>query len=366
MPGTGPPRNAIYVNGIAVSVQQPDGSTASIPYPYISSFSYTDAILGFLIPDPSGNGNLIGDGSVLPSDPSDPLGPYLQGAIAGFHNAGQNALVSVGGACGWVPDPTNCPYSTINYNAWEYYSNNVSQLVEQIVSFVQQYGFNGVDIDYEDDNGFVSPSPPYSGIQFLIDLTSQLAQALPPGQNIITHAPQTPYWDTNWNNAPYAQIWQAVGNQITWINNQFYDNPAYDQYASLQVQWYNTIAGIMGGARQLLLGVILDPGSDGYLPIDQLSSNVIAPLEATYGPGPMPSTAGTNFGGWFAWEWSLDTNWVWTNAVAPPPAENAAKLREQRGSLRVDDPLLANIIGAKLGSRARPHVPVRRSRAKSA
>jgi hypothetical protein len=108
MPGTALPRNVIYVNGFSVAVQQPDGSTANFPYPSISNFSYTDVILGFLIPDPSGNGNLIGDGSVLPgSDHNDPLGPYLQAAITGFQNAGQNALVSVGGPVdGYRTQPT--------------------------------------------------------------------------------------------------------------------------------------------------------------------------------------------------------------------------------------------------------------------
>jgi chitinase len=340
MLGTAPLRNVIYVNGLSVAVQQPDGSTAYFPYPWISNFSYTDVILGFLIPDPSGNGNLIGDGSVLPgSDPNDPLGPYLQAAITGFQNAGQNALVSVGGACGWVPNPTHCPHSSINYNAWQYYSNNVTQLANQIVSFVRQYGFSGVDIDYEDDNGFTGG---YNGIDFLSTLTSELAQALPPRQNIITHAPQTPYWDTKYHNAPYAQIWQQVGNQITWINNQFYHNPRYDRDAPTKIQWYNTVAGIMGGAQQLLVGALLDPGADGYLPVDQMTNNVINPLQGSYG---------SQFGGVMAWEWSLDANWAWSNAIAPPAS--AAETRDQRGSWSVNDPLVANIIRTKLGSRPR-------------
>jgi chitinase len=284
------------------------------------------------------------------SDPNDPLGPYLKAAITGFQNAGQNALVSVGGACGWVPDPTNCPNSTINYNAWQSYSNNVSQLVGQIVSFVQQYGFNGVDIDYEDDNGFTGG---YNGIAFLNSLTSQLAQALPPGQNIITHAPQTPYWDTNYNNAPYAQIWQQVGNQITWINNQFYDNSGYDQDAPTKIQWYNTIVGIMGGAQKLLVGAILDSGSEGYLPVDQMMNNVINPLK---------NTNGSQFGGVMAWEWSLDVNWGWTNAIAPQAL--AARPRDQIRSWNVNDPLTATIIRTRFGSRARPRVPMSRKSAK--
>ena len=77
------------------------------------------------------------------------------------------------------------------------------------------YGFNGVDIDYEDSSGFDGTGG-YDGIRFLSQLTSGLARVLPSGQNIITHAPQTPYWDPNagYNNA-YTKIWRQVGNQIT-------------------------------------------------------------------------------------------------------------------------------------------------------
>jgi chitinase len=203
-----------------------------------------------------------------------------------------------------------------------------------------------IDIDYEDDSGFTGG---YDGIDFLSTLTSELAQALPPGQSIITHAPQTPYWDTKYHKAPYAQIWQQVGNQITWINNQFYHNSRYDRDAFTKIQWYNTIANTMGGAQQLLVGALLEPGADGYLPVDQMINDVINPLQNSYG---------TQFGGVMAWEWSLDVNWAWSNAIAP--SASPAKARDQRGSWRVKDLLVANIIRTKLGSQRRPRVRVLR------
>lgn len=329
-------RNVIYVNGWSVPVQQPGGGTGFFPYTYASDFSYTDVILGVLIPD--GNGNLIGDGSVLPtgSDPNDPLVQYVKAAVKGFRNAGQNALVSVGGGAGWD-------------NAWQMYSNNVQGLVEQIWVYVEEFGFNGVDIDYEDSKGF-TPGGPYDGIGFLSNLTSGLAKALP--GYIITHAPQTPYWDANagYNNA-YTQIWQRVGNQITWINNQFYNNYGYDQDAATKIQWYNNIAGIMGGAQKLVLGAILDPSSnsEGYLTVPVMLNDVINPLKGEYG---------SQFGGVMAWEWSLDVNWEWSNTIAPQP--QAAGARDQRGSWTVNDLATATIMRTKLGRRARPRVPMSR------
>ena len=152
--------------------------------------------------------------------------------------------------------------------------------MQQIVSVVNDYGFNGVDIDYEDDNGFTGK---YDGIGFLSALTSGLAQALPSGQNIITHAPQTPYWDkqSEWKGA-YAQIWQRVGNQITWINNQFYNNPDYDKDAATKVSWYQNVAAITG-AQKLLVGAILDPSAgEGYITLDDMIQNVITPLQAKF------------------------------------------------------------------------------------
>jgi hypothetical protein len=68
----------------------------------------------------------------------------------------------------------------------------VDGLAEQIAGYVTANGFSGVDIDYEDDNGFTGV---YDGVTFLIELTNGLTQELPPGQNIITHAPRPPYFD---------------------------------------------------------------------------------------------------------------------------------------------------------------------------
>jgi hypothetical protein len=153
--------------------------------------------------------------------------------------------------------------------------------------FVLINGFNGVDIDYEDSDALTNTGP-YDGIGFLIALTGGLAGALPPGHNIITHAPQTPYWDPNyylWASerivAPYKQIWQKASNHIAWINNQFYNNQGYDDNASIKVMWYNNIAAITG-AQKLLMGVLLS-GGEGVENLDDMVRNVLPPLEGMYG-----------------------------------------------------------------------------------
>jgi chitinase len=206
-----PPRNVIYF----------DSNTNPIGLAGIANLPYTDVIIGFLIPD--NNLQLVGDGPAFDSN--------LQINVQALRNAGKNVLIALGGGAGFPS------------SAYQSYAQNVSGLVDQIVSFVTGNGFNGVDIDYEDDNGFTGT---YDGIRFLRELTSGLYQALlPSGQNIITHAPQTPYWDANSAyKGAYAQIWQLVGDQIAWINNQFYNNSDYDKDAATKVLWYGRVAAI--------------------------------------------------------------------------------------------------------------------------
>jgi len=275
---TTPPRNVIYYN---------DGSNP-ISLAGISGLPYTDIILAFLVPD--GNLNLMGQGGAFDSN-----GNPNPNDIQTLQNAGKNVLISVGGDTQYFPS-----------SAWQQYAQDVNGLVEQLVGYVTANGLNGVDIDYEDDNGFTGT---YDGITFLIDLTNGLAQKLPPGQNIITHAPQPPYFDPagGFSDA-YTQIWQGTGGNISWFNCQFYNNPPYSSSASSKVSWYETFAGTTG-APGLLMGVPLDPAAagSGYLPLDQFTSQVIAPLQQTFGSA---------FGGVMGWEFSYDQGGTWAEGIA--------------------------------------------------
>lgn len=184
-------------------------------------------------------------------------------------------------------------------------------LCVRIAGYVTANGFSGVDIDYEDDYGFTGGpdgTGVYDGVTFLIELTNGLAQQLPPGQNIITHAPQPPYFDPNNKryNSAYTRIWQGAGDNISWFNCQFYNNPSYDAPASSKVSYYEIFAGITG-ASELLMGVPLNPAGSGYLPLDQFTSQVIAPLLQTFGPA---------FGGVMGWEFSYDQCGTWAEGTA--------------------------------------------------
>jgi chitinase len=278
-------RNVIYYND--------NGN--QIPLAEIANQLYTDVIIGFLVPGPDGT-TLVGGGGPNGGAFDD----QLQNNIRILQNAGKRVLISVGG-------------STFPSSSYQFFADgwNVAALVRQIVNFVTYYHFDGVDIDYEDDAGF-GDNRTYEGIGFLSVLTLLLAGNLPSGQNIITHAPQTPYWDSNsefaaGGIAPYYQIWQNVGNQIDWINNQFYNNSDYDSFAARKVEYYQAIVGLIGGPQKLLLGApISADAAEGYLPLDQMINDVIAPLTATYG---------TQFGGVMGWQFSLDIDGVWGNGI---------------------------------------------------
>lgn len=284
-------RNVIYYNDNA----------NQIPLAEIANLLYTDVIVGFLVPGPDGT-TLVGGGGPNGGAFDD----QLQNNIRILQNAGRRVLISVGGS--------TFPSSAYqNYAAWDW---GMAWLARQILDFVNYYNFDGVDIDYEDDAGF-GDNRTYDGVTFLSNLTSLLAQNLPSGRNIITHAPQIPYWDSSsafaaGGIAPYYQIWQNVGNQIDWINNQFYNNSGYDAYATRKVEYYQTIAGFIGGPQKLLLGAPLAASDsegntiEGYLPLDQMINDVIAPLTATYG---------TQFGGVMGWQFSFDIGGVWGNGI---------------------------------------------------
>jgi chitinase len=274
---TTPPRNVIYYN---------DGSNP-IPLAGISGLPYTDVILAFLVP--GDNLSLTGHGGAFGSDGN----PNLDD-IQALQDVGKNVLISVGGAKESFPS-----------SDWQQYAQDVNGLAGQIAGYVTANGFSGVDIDYEDDYGFTGV---YDGVTFLIELTNGLAQQLPPGQNIITHAPQPPYFDPNNKryNSAYTRIWQGAGDNISWFNCQFYNNPSYDAPASSKVSYYEIFAGITG-ASELLMGVPLNPAGRGYLPLDQFTSQVIAPLLQTFGPA---------FGGVMGWEFSYDQGGTWAEGTA--------------------------------------------------
>jgi chitinase len=281
-----PPRNLIYFRR----------ATNPISLAGIANLPYTDVIVGFLIPGSTG---LTGDGPAF----TDPL--TLQNDIQLLQSAGKNVLISVGGEVSNNPKWTG--WSSPKYKL---YSDKVPALVKQIVSWVDSTGADGVDIDFEDSDAFTGKAG-YDGVTFLSELTSALSQALPSG-SIVTHAPQTPYWDKNSEyKAAYYNVHLQVGNSIAWYNNQFYNNPRYDGNAATKVASYIMIAEEIGPTK-LLMGVSIDPSDEGAISLDDMTQNVITPLLAQFPPTPQSN----EFGGVMTWEFAFDDGGTWANGIA--------------------------------------------------
>ena len=264
-----PPRNVIYFNA----------NNNQIPLVGIAQLPYTDVIIANLQPTSASNLTLQGYGPAFDDN--------LKSNIQALQNAGKNVLISFGGA--------QDQYLTTA--AYQSYAQNVNGLVSQLVNFVIQNGFNGVDIDDEDDPGYTGT---YNGVGFLVALTKTLYQALPSGQNIITHAPAPGYWFPGTYNNAYTQIWQQAADEIAWINCQFYDNDV--DTAAAKVNTYQQIANITGPQKLLVGALVGDPsilgtGDTGYITIGDMTKNVIAPLEAQFG---------SQFGGVMGWEFAQD------------------------------------------------------------
>lgn len=240
-----------------------------------------------------------GSGSVF----TDPL--QLQKDIQLLQSAGKNVLISVGGKVS--TDPASTGWTSAKYKIC---SDKVRVLVELIVSWVESTGADGVDIDFEDSDAFTGKAG-YDGITFLSELTSGLYQALPSG-SIITHAPQTPYWDKNsLYKAAYFNLHSQVGSSIAWYNNQFYNNPRYDTDAATKVASYLMVAEEIGPTK-LLMGVSINPADEGTISLDDMTQNVITPLQAQFAPTPQS----TEFGGAMTWEFAFDSGGAWANGIA--------------------------------------------------
>src|SRR5271166_467372 len=290
---TTPPRNVIYYN---------DNTN---PLSDLFNTAYTDVILGFMAVDPN-TMNVSGDGGAF-------VDGNLQNDIVTLQNAGKNVLISLGGDNSTFLSSTwkACAQTVLNsIND----GNEQNVLVQNIVEFIVANNLNGIDIDYEDDSGFDGTGG-YDGVAFLVELTGQLFRWLPPQQNIITHAPQTPYWvaqQGSWTTGPYVTIWQEVGDCITWFNNQFYDQGTLNDALTYYPQFVNTVP-----PAKMLVGTLLaGSAADGFIGLNAMM-NVLSNLQQKYQ---------ANFGGAMGWEFSEDTpDGAWGSGIAqalsgPAPA----------------------------------------------
>jgi chitinase len=230
-------------------------------------------------------------------------------AIPILQAAGKKVMISFGGG-------------TATPSQYQAMVGNETALAASIADIVRQYGFDGVDIDYEDSNALMHGTP-YDGVAFATALTKALfaaLQALGGVPKLITHAPQPPYMagprdGVGWN--AYTRIWNDCLGQIDWLNMQYYNNSGFNDpdqaiahYRLLTTGWnaVGEVPALIGlTPAQLVMGKPVarrDAGS-GYLPPDQIARAIVAPLLAQ--PG---------IGGVMGWQYASDPDGAWSTAMA--------------------------------------------------
>ncbi|WDE03419.1 hypothetical protein SG34_018710 [Thalassomonas viridans] len=256
-----------------------------------ANLPYTNINLAFLLPNADNPLELELAGAIAATTTT--LTETTKQAVSAIQAEGKKVLLSFGGG-------------TVSSDTYHQLAGNETELAENIAAFVTKNNLNGVDIDYEDTGAFTGSSG-YSGVDFLVNLTRALREVLPAPQYLITHAPQPPYLESGSGMDGYIQVMAEAGCDIDWLNVQFYNNHPWSANPPQIVSSYEKYAQLPGlSAEKLLIGLPVtehDAGS-GYMPVDEIISEVIEPVQAD----------GT-LGGMMNWQFSSDKGGAWAEQI---------------------------------------------------
>jgi chitinase len=234
------------------------------------------------------------------------LGGYTQqqfiSDIQTLHSRGQKVILSVGGQNGTisVDDPASA-----------------SEFASSIFSLMQQYGFDGVDIDLE--NG-VDPT-------YMAQALQQLSADAGPGL-IITLAPQT--IDMQSAGGDYFQLALDISSILTMVNMQFYNSGTMNGcdgnvYAEATENFLTALSciEIQGGLSpsQVGLGLPASPSAAGGGYTDpSVVDDALGCLAAGSGCGTfVPPATYPSIGGAMTWSinWDASNGYNFANTVGP-------------------------------------------------
>ena len=250
----------------------------------------------------------------LDKDLSNALGGYTKAQfIQDIKNAkakGQHVIISVGGAEGTT-------YITNEEAA--------NQFATSLISIIEEYGFEGVDIDFE--GGAVSG-------------TDYIAEALRTVRNhfgedfIITMAPETYYFqDTNPNGtmatSAYYRLAYKIRDILTICYPQFYNSGAMNGYNGFNAQvgtadFLTSLSTLLleNGLRadQVALGLpsTSKAASSGYVTTDIISTAVKALVNGTSSGKFTAPKAYPTLRGVMTWSinWDATNNYTWAKSMS--------------------------------------------------
>ena len=242
----------------------------------------------------------------LDSGLSSALGGYTQqqfiSDIHALQSRGQKVILSVGGQNG-----------TISVDD----ATSASNFASSVNSIIQQYGFNGVDIDLE--NG-VNPQFMASALE---QLESDVGSSL-----IITLAPQTV--DTQSTGNDYFQLALNIKSILTMINTQYYNSGSMNGcdgnvYSEGTENFMTALActELQGGlsASQVGLGLPASPSAagSGYVSPSLVNAALDCLATRTKCGSFVPSSSNPGIRGVMTWSinWDASNGYNFANTVAP-------------------------------------------------
>jgi len=212
-----------------------------------------------------------------------------QAAMTYCHNKGAKVLVSTGGA-------TDTPYG-----------GSATTYGQTAANFAKNNNLDGVDFDLEN-----FPYGPMSAANVnWVATATNAARAILPSPKLITHAPQTPYFDDRFDYG-YTKIYKAAPS-IDYLLIQYYNNDNPVTYAQIFTTGdsgkLNSIKQISNQGiplNKLVLGKPVNSGDGNqWLSASQLNSII--------------KQAKTNLGwtgGVMGWQWhDYNINQAWIAAV---------------------------------------------------
>ncbi|KAJ3071240.1 hypothetical protein HDU98_005621 [Podochytrium sp. JEL0797] len=260
--------------------------------PGYSTNPYNILILAFWI-DSIGPADFVADWTQLPP-------ATRQEYLDAYHANGKTLLVS---AFGGTEAPTTQGIDPM-------------QSATRLAAFCVEYGFDGVDLDYEDTAAMQAGTAE----DWLVVYTTTLRELLPSPKYMITHAPQAPYFSSNLSEYPgggYLAINQRVGSMIDAFFLQFY-NQGNNRYDTCETLFYAS-GGYFSGTsvfEMVANGVPVDKIVVGkpVSPAGAANSGFMNPAELA------ACIRGAKADGWDAgvmgWQYGLDVGFEWIETLA--------------------------------------------------
>ncbi|MBQ4851953.1 glycosyl hydrolase family 18 protein [Pseudoalteromonas sp. MMG012] len=267
-------------------------NSGAVPLINASELPYDVVNLAFLSSSSNNPFNLVLSGAIAATESS--FTNNTIEAIKAMQHKGQKVLISFGGG-------------TMGSNAYRSLSEDTAKLADSLASFVKNNQLDGVDIDYEDTAAFTGQAG-YNGAQFLISLTQELRKRLPSPDYIISHAPQPPYLEQGGYMAGYVEVVEQVGQEIDWLNVQFYNNPPWSANPDQIVSSYLNYTKLPNMSPEKVIAgfpVTQNDAGSGYMPVQTIINEVIKPIQQQ-----------SSLGGIMNWQFSSDHNGDWIKAIA--------------------------------------------------